>query len=236
MIGTDFFASVVKGANDAIICTDLDGIIVCWNPGAEQLFGHEEKEILGKSIFKLLDKSCYDDFAVLISRLKQGEQVSSFNAKQLHKNNSSLNIDATFSPIKNSKDKIIGFAAIMRKAADDLKTETQTEILEKTIRDFYSEENETNGKKRTFEEIRNKILFCLTTGQKTINQVSTYTSINWKTVENHLTYLLGKGFVFEVFKSDYVRIFDISQYGKEHLMKLKRQNQNHDAEKMEEGR
>lgn len=73
--------------------------------------------------------------------------------------------------------------------------------------------------KRTFIEIRNSILLSLTEGQKTINQISNETKINWKTVERHLTYLIGKGWVREAFSSAYVRVFELTAFGKDYLRK-----------------
>ena len=69
------------------------------------------------------------------------------------------------------------------------------------------------GVKRTFDEIRYLILSSLINGQKTINDISNKTSINWKTVENHLTWLTGRGLVKEVFSSAYVRIFELTDNG-----------------------
>ena len=40
------------------------------------------------------------------------------------------------------------------------------------------------------------------------------TGINWKTVEKHLTYLLGKKLIEEVYNSDYLRIFDLTDKGR----------------------
>lgn len=73
--------------------------------------------------------------------------------------------------------------------------------------------------KRTFIKIRNSILLSLASGQKTINQISSETQINWKTVERHLTYLIGKGWVREVFSSAYVRIYELTAFGKDYLRK-----------------
>jgi predicted transcriptional regulator len=75
-----------------------------------------------------------------------------------------------------------------------------------------------NGK-RTFEEIRKDILKSLSVGQNTINHISHETDINWKTVDNHLVYLIGRGLVKEVFSSDYVRIVELTDEGKEYVMK-----------------
>jgi len=73
--------------------------------------------------------------------------------------------------------------------------------------------NESNNGKRRFSILRNLILQNLSQGQKTINQIASETGINWKTVDNHLTYLVGKGLAKEVFSSSYVRIFEITQKG-----------------------
>ena len=73
--------------------------------------------------------------------------------------------------------------------------------------------------KRTFIEIRNSILLSLASGQKTINQISNETQVNWKTVDRHLVYLVGRGWAREVFSSAYVRIFELTAFGKDYLRK-----------------
>ena len=78
---------------------------------------------------------------------------------------------------------------------------------------------EDYSKKRTFIEIRNSILLSLASGQKTINQISSEAQVNWKTVERHLIYLTGKGWVREVFSSAYVRIYELTAFGKDYLRK-----------------
>lgn len=44
------FRSVAETAKDAIISIDSNGIIVYWNPAAENIFGHRVDEIIGKPI------------------------------------------------------------------------------------------------------------------------------------------------------------------------------------------
>ena len=73
--------------------------------------------------------------------------------------------------------------------------------------------------KRTFVNIRTAILLSLASGQKTINQISSEAQVNWKTVERHLIYLVGKGWVREAFSSAYVRIFELTAFGKDYLRK-----------------
>lgn len=74
--------------------------------------------------------------------------------------------------------------------------------------------------KRKFDELRNLLLLQLSKGKSTINNLSSISGVNWKTTENHLTYLIGKGLAREVFSSPYARIFEITDKGKELVEKL----------------
>ncbi|MBW2977182.1 ArsR family transcriptional regulator [Candidatus Woesearchaeota archaeon] len=75
----------------------------------------------------------------------------------------------------------------------------------------------SNGK-RTFKEIRKGILLCLSKGQMTVNEIATCANINWKTVDNHLIHLTGRGMVKEVLNSAYVRIYELTEEGKEFIL------------------
>ncbi|MBI2546800.1 hypothetical protein HYV81_06500 [Candidatus Woesearchaeota archaeon] len=69
--------------------------------------------------------------------------------------------------------------------------------------------------KRTFDYLRLCIIYTLYEKEKTINSIATETGINWKTVELHLTYLMGRKLVDEVHHSEYARIFALSAQGRE---------------------
>ena len=71
--------------------------------------------------------------------------------------------------------------------------------------------------KRTFKELRQMILADLLKGRKTVNQLAKDTGINWKTVDNHLIWLKGRGFVHTVFASSFVKIYELSEEGKRFL-------------------
>lgn len=75
--------------------------------------------------------------------------------------------------------------------------------------------------KRTFSDIRDLILVSLYDGKKTVNYLSAETNINWKTVDNHLIYLVGKGMAQVVFSSPYVKIFELTETGKDYVQHLK---------------
>lgn len=68
--------------------------------------------------------------------------------------------------------------------------------------------------KRRFDELRLIILRGLVGGQKTVNQLSRDVGVNWRTVDNHIVHLIGRGFVAPVFTSPYVKIYQITEAGR----------------------
>jgi len=71
--------------------------------------------------------------------------------------------------------------------------------------------------KRTYSVIRKKLLKTLDKQQLSINEISKKSGVNWRTCNNHLIILIGLELVEEVFSSKYVKIFKITNKGKEEL-------------------
>ena len=97
----------------------------------------------------------------------------------------------------------------------------KTEILKKVGYLPVNIDVKQKEQKRTFHVIRDLILLTLEKDKKTINQLANESGINWRTVEKHLTYLIGKKLVAEIFSSEYVRIFELTELGKLYSKKLK---------------
>jgi len=80
---------------------------------------------------------------------------------------------------------------------------------------------DTNQEKRTYPEIRIKLLKTLSKGQQSLNELSKNSGINWRTCNNHLTFLMGSELAEEIFSSKYVRIFKITEKGINELKNAK---------------
>ena len=58
-------ASLVSGADDAIVGMTLSGIILAWNPAAERLFGYPADEMIGQSVRILYPEGADAEFETL---------------------------------------------------------------------------------------------------------------------------------------------------------------------------
>jgi PAS domain S-box-containing protein len=211
--GTDY-ARLIRHLTDAAICIDLKGTILDLNKAAESLLGYASYEIVNLPFSTLYPKPWHHQVPLILDRVAKGASLSNANAQVIHKNGGTLHINLSFSPLLGKKGEALGSFLILRKL-------DQMKDIHVFLEDAPPPSSDTaaEGRRRTFEELRLGILRCLRDQQMTINQLATYAGMNWKTVENHLTHLLGKGFVREVFRSEYVRIFEITPQGREHLAK-----------------
>jgi len=66
-------------------------------------------------------------------------------------------------------------------------------------------------KKRKFEVLRAQILKQLKKGDKTVNELATAIKTNWRTIDKHITFLVGKGKVEPVIQTKYVRIYRLAK-------------------------
>lgn len=48
------FRAITESAKDAIVVMDNMGLVVFWNPGAVNMFGYEESEVLGKNLHNII--------------------------------------------------------------------------------------------------------------------------------------------------------------------------------------
>jgi len=107
-------AAIVDSSFDAIISKDLNSIITSWNPAAEHFFGYKAEEVIGKSIRILIPESHQSEEDEIISRVRAGEVVESFETLRVRKDGSFIPVSLTVSPIKDENGRIVGASKIAR--------------------------------------------------------------------------------------------------------------------------
>src|ERR1700760_594584 len=71
-------AELVESSDDAIISKTLDGTILSWNAGAEQIYGYTATEVIGQPMTLLLPKDRIEEEAEILTRIGRGERVEHF--------------------------------------------------------------------------------------------------------------------------------------------------------------
>lgn len=208
MYEIDLISKVFFNSIETKIIIDLNGKVLFWNEAAENIFGYKKNEVLNKPIL-LFSKTSMFEFEYLIEKSKENKQTR-FRTQKKSKSGQILDLIFFTTPIKNMKNNLIAVSITIQK----------TEFIKNISYIPLDKSNQQRDQKRTFNEIRKLILINLE-GKKTINQIAIDSGINWRTVEKHLTYFIGKKIVEEVFNSEYVRIFELTEIGKNHLKKIR---------------
>ncbi len=109
-----FLASIILSSDDSIEALSLDGNILVWNKGSEQLYGYSSNEMIGKSILTLYPENRLDEFPLFISKIKNGEHIEPYITVRKGKNNDLIEVAVSASPIKDNDGNIIGASVITR--------------------------------------------------------------------------------------------------------------------------
>ncbi len=109
-----WLAGIVASSHDAIIGKRLDGVVISWNRGAEQLFGYAPDEAIGRSILFLIPGERQDEERTILEKIARGEPVDHYETVRLHKDGSKISVSLSISPVKDSSGQIVGAAKIAR--------------------------------------------------------------------------------------------------------------------------
>ncbi len=113
----DHLAAIVECADDAIIGETLDGTIVSWNQGAEQLYGYSAEMVLGMSATMLVPADRAEEAASIAHRVRAGESVGQIDTIRVGIDAERLDVSIAVSPIRNGSGTLVGISSIARNAS-----------------------------------------------------------------------------------------------------------------------
>jgi PAS domain S-box-containing protein len=107
-------AAIVESSQDAIVSKTLEGRILSWNKGAEQLFGHTAQEAIGQFITVIIPTERHDEERMILEHVRSGKRIEHFETVRVAKDGRLIDISLTTSPIRASDGRIIGASKIAR--------------------------------------------------------------------------------------------------------------------------
>jgi PAS domain S-box-containing protein len=114
-----FARTLVHEAPDAIVYADAQGLIRCWNRGAERIFGFRAAEALGQSLDLIIPERLrrrhWDGYAETMrtgkTRYGAGDLLA---VPALRKDGARISVEFTILPFRDESGSMIGIGAILR--------------------------------------------------------------------------------------------------------------------------
>jgi PAS domain S-box-containing protein len=126
-------AAIVESSDDAIIATDLNGIITSWNKGAKRLYGYTAEEVMGQHVTILIPAHRRDEEPAILERLRRGERIDHYETVRQRKDGTLVDISLTVSPIIEADGTIIGASKIARDISERKRAAEQKDVLIKEM-------------------------------------------------------------------------------------------------------
>lgn len=114
-------AVLVESTTDAIVSTDLDGVITNWNPGAVRLYGYTAAEATGRRLWELVMIPGQPDWEYLGSRIGLDQPLST-ECTRRRQDDTILEASVTLSPVRRGTE-VVGRVEISRDVTEQRRAE-----------------------------------------------------------------------------------------------------------------
>ncbi|MGO9269485.1 MAG: PAS domain S-box protein, partial [Terriglobia bacterium] len=165
---TRFLASIVETSDDAIIGKALDGTILSWNKGAELIYGYRAEEVIGKPILILCPPDRSDEVPAMLARIKQGQNISHYEAVRIRQDGRPIDVSLTVSPMKNTAGEVVGAATIAHDITERKRAEEALRASESRYRLLF----ETNVAAIFRDTMDGRIVDCNVAAARTLGYES----------------------------------------------------------------
>lgn len=123
---------IARSTEDAIISTDLDGIITSWNAGGEKTFGCSAGQAIGQHVSMLAPPEEYESVASMLNQVRRGETLSQVGVMRLPKDGTIIHVSLSMFPIRDGQDNVINIGSIIRDITE--REEARRAIRESEVR------------------------------------------------------------------------------------------------------
>ncbi|MDQ4099602.1 MAG: PAS domain S-box protein, partial [Chloroflexota bacterium] len=107
-------AAIVESSHDAIYRCQLDGTIVDWNRGAEELYGYTAAEIVGRDVAVLAPPEQTHEQVEFLRRLERGDDIPPLETVRRRKDGTLVEVELRPSAVRDSVGHMVGIGVIAR--------------------------------------------------------------------------------------------------------------------------
>ncbi|MGA2482514.1 MAG: diguanylate cyclase [Candidatus Acidiferrales bacterium] len=106
--------ALFDSADEAIFAKTLDGTVLSWNRGAEEIFGYSPGEVLGRSVSLLFPPGQRHELDEILQAVRNGLRIRQRECVRLSKDGRTLRLSVTISPIRDSKGAVVAASVVAR--------------------------------------------------------------------------------------------------------------------------
>lgn len=120
----EYLEGIIENSADAIVTSDLNGIIISWNKGAETIYGSTKEEAIGKFLPFVPDFLIDPEFE-MAQRVINGEVLKDIETVRKRKDGTIITVSLTLSPVKDASGEVIGISSISRDISNKKRVEKE---------------------------------------------------------------------------------------------------------------
>ncbi|MEB3189884.1 MAG: PAS domain S-box protein [Snowella sp.] len=124
---------VLEEIHDAVVTTNLHGIILSWNHGAEKLYGYTEAEVLGRNISFMYDNAEALQTEVIVPLLESDRHTTEIVV--LSKSGKRIDISLRLSVVKDQEGNINYLMGFSNDISDRKRAEQELQQLNQALED-----------------------------------------------------------------------------------------------------
>ena len=100
-------AAIVESSDDAIVSTDLDGIVQSWNMAAERIFGFNADEVVGRPITVIFPQGHKEEDKRFV-RASRPASDCHFETTRTTRTGGTVVVSLTVSPLRDAAGRLVG--------------------------------------------------------------------------------------------------------------------------------
>jgi diguanylate cyclase (GGDEF)-like protein/PAS domain S-box-containing protein len=125
-------SAIVESTADAILTMSLNGTVLTWNRGAQDLYGYSAEDAIGMNV-QILNPDGPNSMLSSLTLMEAGETVRGFEAVRRRSDGHLVDVSLTGSPIYGEDGQVVGASSIGRDISD--RKRLQEELARQAMHD-----------------------------------------------------------------------------------------------------
>lgn len=122
-------AQIVRDVRRPIAQLDPSMMITYFNRAAEELYGYEARDVIGRPMAIFRPPECVDRMADFLERTLQQETYGAIDTLALHRSGRRIAVHLDLTPLKDEDGRLSGWACIVRDRTEELRVAKELEKL-----------------------------------------------------------------------------------------------------------